>query len=435
MNAGSHANIPKVIVRLHNYNQVSFGAILGACPKELLDSVKVVLWKSTAPFPVETFSGKVLLLYSYMMPHEESVKDELQTVFSAIDGTRVPKTLAGGYPREGVPPKHSPWGYPKEGVSLVTLAGGSQVSSEPEKALELGFSSVIAGDAEKAFPEFLKKWLAGESLPKITRVRPGLIDLDKFPGFHPVIGYLPPIEITRGCRFGCAYCAVPSLQKGTLRHRSVEAIASIVESYWKIKPDRKRIKFLSPNAFAYGSLDGKSPNLAAIKNLLQTLKDMGVPGIKFGAFPAEVRPDFVTRELLELITPYIFNRTIVMGIQSISDEFLRKMARGHTFEDAVRAIKLLREFGYTPHVDFIIGLPGENEKNQEDLLTFMENLVHEYSIRIHMHTFMPLPGTPWKHLVASNISSKIKKRLRKLSQNGHLDGWWENQIAYSRKRK
>jgi hypothetical protein len=33
--------------------------------------------------------------------------------------------------------------------------------------------------------------------------------------------------------------------------------------------------------------------------------------------------------------------------------------------------------------------------DKDDLLDFMEEMVETFAIRIHMHTFMPLPATPW----------------------------------------
>ena len=64
----------------------------------------------------------------------------------------------------------------------------------------------------------------------------------------------------------------------------------------------------------------------------------------------------------------------------------------------------------------------------------MEEMVHSYSIRVHMHTFMPLPGTPWSDKVAEPISRTAWERLKALSRAGVLDGWWENQIGYSRRK-
>ena len=392
---------PNLIVRIQNYNRVSFGAILGACKQELLDRFNLVKWVSSEPEPeYELEKEQSLIVYSFMLPHMLEVGREI-------------KQIKNKYP------------------NITSICGGAQPTSAPQACLELGFNHVSVGEGEEAFPEFLENWLNGKTEPGIHYAPKAKVNLDLYPGFSDITEYLPPIEISRGCKYGCMFCGVPRLNNGTLRHRSLESIKNIVKEYFKRKPSRKRIKFLAPNAFAYGS-DGRSPNLEALKSLLEMLTDAGVPEINLGSFPSEVRPDFVTREVMELVTPYLKNPTIVMGVQTGSDQMLKKMNRGHTRAQAINAISLLREFGFMPHVDFIVGNPDETFEEQYELVDFMEEMIDKFAIKVHMHTFTPLPATPWEHKQQSPISEKVKERLHALERTGHLDGWWENHIGYFR---
>lgn len=397
-----------LILRTHNYNRVSFGALLGACPETTIARIRPVLWESDAPPPPELLAGRVLLLYSFMMPHKDAVSAELRNI----------RALVGENNR-----------------TIDIWAGGAEATLNTTAVEQMGFDLVVAGEGEELFPELLCKWLDGKRPTGLHCTPPGQVDLDRYPGFHPIAGYLPPIELSRGCIYGCAFCAVPALHKGTLRHRSVAHVLEIAAVYLRNATARKRIKFLASNAFAYGSADGRTANLEALHALLSGLKRIGVPEVSLGSFPSEVRPDFVTREVLELVRPFLSNNTIVMGIQSPFDSRLRSIGRGHTIEQAVRAIELLREFRFRAHVDFIIGMPGETPEQQDELLTFMERLVHDYGVRIHMHTFMPLAGARWADKVAEPIAPSARDRLRALARAGVLDGWWENQIAYSRRRE
>lgn len=396
-------NKPSLIVRIHNYNRVSIGAILGACKPSLLDKFSLITWVSNDPEPVELNEERVLLAYSFMHPHIQQVEAEI-------------KLLKSSY-------QH-----------VETMCGGAQPSSAPESAVEMGFAYVVAGEAEDFFPAFLEQWLEGKAAPGIHHAPRGKVNLDLCPGFSEITDYLPPIEISRGCKFGCMFCGVPRLNAGTLRHRSLESTAEIVKEYFRIKPTRKRIKFLAPNAFAYGS-DGLKPDLNALHNLLSMLKTIGVPEIHLGSFPSEVRPDFVTREVMELVTPYLTNKTIVMGVQTGSDKMLKRMNRGHSRQQSVNAITLLREFGFQPHIDFIIGNPDETEEDQFELVTFMEEMLSDHAVRFHMHTFLPLPATPWENKQQSPINEQVKKRLQAFERAGVLDGWWENHIGYFRHAK
>ncbi len=393
-------NQPYLIIRIHNYNRVSLGAILGACNQSLFNHFNLIKWESDAPLPAELEARQPLLVYSYMQPHEKQVENEL-------------KCIRDRYPH------------------VQAICGGAQPTSAPDNAVSMGFDYVVAGEAEDYFPAFLEQWLTGTARRGIHQTPRGQVNLDLYPGFSPITEYLPPIEISRGCRFGCMFCGVPRLNAATLRHRSLESIEAIIREYFRLKPSRKRIKFLAPNAFAYGS-NGLKPDLNALYRLLEMLKNAGVPEINLGSFPSEVRPDFVTREVMELVTPYLSNKTIVMGVQTGSDQMLKKMNRGHTRDQAINAIALLREFGFQPHVDFIIGNPDESEEEQFALLDFMEEMLSEYAIRIHMHTFVPLPATPWESKLQSPINEQVKKHLRELERRGVLDGWWENHIGHAR---
>ncbi len=396
-------NKPNLIIRIHNYNKVSLGAILGACPAGLLANFNLSTWVSDEPPPLAALSSNSLLVYSFMLPHVPQVRAELEQLRQA-------------------------------GAKAEVIAGGSQATATPEKIRELGFDYVVSGEGEDFFPQFLSEWLAGSARKGVHQTERGQVDLDRYPGFCEITGYLPPIEISRGCRFACMFCGVPRLHAGTLRHRSLAGIEAIIKEYFRLKPTRKRVKFLASNAFAYGS-DGRQPNLAALKELLEMLKAVGVPEINLGSFPSEVRPDFVTPEVMELVTPYLSNKTIVMGVQTGSNSMLKKMNRSHTREQSVNAIALLRKHGFQPHIDFIIGNPDETDEDQFELIDFMEEMLTNYHVRIHMHAFVPLPATPWEDKLQSPINEKIKKHLRDLEKRGVLDGWWENHIGYFRTAK
>jgi len=396
---------PILLLRAQNYNVVSLGALLGACPEEILARVEVVLWEKNQPAPDLPPGHPTLRAYSFMMLHAEKVSLEIAA-------------LRRDYPVGG---KH------------FFVAGGALASTDPEAVNALGFDLVVSGEGEEIFPRILVDWLSGKIATGICHAGPAWIDLDKFPGFHPTVGYLPPIEISRGCKFGCNFCSVPRLFRGTLRHRSVSRIVEIARSYREISPGRRRVKFLASNAFAYGSA-GREPNPKALFELLSAIRAAGYPQICLGSFPSEIRPDFVIPEVLDVVRPFLTNEVIVIGVQSGIDERLEVMHRGHTREQAVKALELLKKYDFTPHVDFILGTPGEKASDQRATVEFMEELVERFGILIHMHTFMALPGAVWKDKTPRSIIPEVHERLRALSNKGVLDGWWENQIGYGRRK-
>ena len=79
-----------------------------------------------------------------------------------------------------------------------------------------------------------------------------------------------PIEITRGCAFACSYCQTSHIFGVKLRHRSID---SIVRQALALRSgNRKVVRLLSPNAFSYGSPDGRQLNLQAMRDLLAALR-------------------------------------------------------------------------------------------------------------------------------------------------------------------
>ncbi len=154
------------------------------------------------------------------------------------------------------------------------------------------------------------------------------------------------------------------------------------------------LRFVSTNAFAWGSADGQTPNPAGIEALLNALGGIFDKGrIYFGSFPSEVRPDSVTLELAAMVRRLAGNDNVVIGAQSGSDRMLERLRRGHDVAQVVRAVEILRNAGFRVYVDFIFALPGEREEDQR-LTRVLMRRVSDLGAIVHGHAFLPLPGTP-----------------------------------------
>jgi len=186
-------------------------------------------------------------------------------------------------------------------------------------------------------------------------------------------------------------------------------------------------KFISPNAFSYGSKDRCGPNLERMEELLAACRGAGIEGIHFGCFPSEVRPDWVTPEVLELVKKHCRNRTIVLGAQTGSDSLLEKLKRGHTAEQALNAARCIRQAEFMPHVDFVFGFPGETMEDRKVTLQMIDRLIQELGAKIHAHTYMPLPGTPLFQENPSALDPSTKEILLDWEKKKRLDGWWKEQ--------
>jgi len=83
------------------------------------------------------------------------------------------------------------------------------------------------------------------------------------------------------------------------------------------------------------------------------------------------RPDTVNPEFLDYIQTLAMDYYVIIeyGIESCFDATLKRVNRGHTFEDSIRAIDMTASRGIRQGAHFIIGLPGESP---EDILAEMK---------------------------------------------------------------
>ena len=81
-----------------------------------------------------------------------------------------------------------------------------------------------------------------------------------------------------------------------------------------------------------------------------------VAGIVIGT-----RPDCVDEDKLDFLASLARDHVVVIeyGIESVYDRTLQRINRGHSFEDAVRAVEMTAARGLTQGAHFIFGLPGE----------------------------------------------------------------------------
>jgi len=293
----------------------------------------------------------------------------------------------------------------RDSRKILYIAGGPHPTGDPIGTLMMGFDIAVVGEGEETILDLLKKIEREENYSGIKGIgildegkryhytgRRHWIDLDKYPPFGIKSKRFGPIEITRGCPYACYFCQTPHILCGHPRHRSIENICQ----YVRIMKDHNLRDFrcITPNAFSYGSKDGKHIEILKLEELLVSIKEVLKPDgrIFFGSFPSEVRPEHVTKETVNLVLKYADNDNLIIGAQSGSQRVLNACHRGHTIDDIFAATELIISSGLKANVDFIFGLPGESHEDILLTIKAMEKL-GRIGARIHAHTFMPLPQT------------------------------------------
>ncbi|MBP5302346.1 MAG: TIGR01212 family radical SAM protein [Bacteroidales bacterium] len=96
----------------------------------------------------------------------------------------------------------------------------------------------------------------------------------------------------------------------------------------------------------------------------EALAHKDVVGIVVGT-----RPDCIDAAKLDYLRELSQGKVVIVeyGIESCHDDTLRRINRGHTFEQARRAVELTAEKGIMQGAHFIFGLPGETREMMMDM--------------------------------------------------------------------
>ena len=126
-----------------------------------------------------------------------------------------------------------------------------------------------------------------------------------------------------------------------------------------------------------------------------------VAGIVIGT-----RPDCVDGDKLDYLASLARDHVVVIeyGIESVYDRTLQRINRGHSFEDAVRAVEMTAARGLTQGAHFIFGLPGESV---EEMLGYAPiiNKLPLHSVKFHQ--LQIVRGTAMEREFASHPSDFV----------------------------
>lgn len=124
---------------------------------------------------------------------------------------------------------------------------------------------------------------------------------------------------------------------------------------------------------------------------LKHIYDMALSSGDFSEFIVSTRPDCVEDDIADLLAGYITKDREVwveLGLQSASDETLRRINRGHTLSDYVKCMERLHKRGIKVCTHVILGLPGEG---REDFINTAKVLNETGSEGVKIHN-LHIPG-------------------------------------------
>jgi len=178
-------------------------------------------------------------------------------------------------------------------------------------------------------------------------------------------GYTAYIKIAEGCDHPCSFCIIPQL-RGKFRSRRFESV--IAEAERLVRSGVREITLIGQDTTCYGEDFELKDGLALLLEKLAEIEDLR--WIRFlYAYPNKITP-----RLLETIAAHDKICSYVdVPLQHASATVLKRMKRGGGSEVFLRTIEKMRRTipGVTLRTSFIVGFPGETEKEFEELCEFV----------------------------------------------------------------
>jgi ribosomal protein S12 methylthiotransferase len=241
------------------------------------------------------------------------------------------------------------------------------------------------------------------------------------PAHDPYTSLIPPqgikltpkhyayVKIAEGCNHRCTFCIIPSM-RGDLVSRPIDSVLQEAENL--VKAGVKELLVISQDTSAYG-VDVKyrtgfwngRPVKTRIHELAMALGELGVWVRLHYVYPYPHVDALIPLMADGKILPYLD-----VPFQHASPRILKAMKRPASSEDNLDRIRAWR--AVCPELvlrsTFIVGFPGETERDFEELLAFLEEAQLD---RVGCFTYSPVEGA-----VANALPGVVAEEIKQERQ-------------------
>ena len=241
-------------------------------------------------------------------------------------------------------------------LSATGLASALTPSNSPFVVL----NSRPEGDARAAQGRFSRQSWDGA----ISDLPNYLYD-DATPRILATPRHMAYIKIAEGCDHPCTFCIIPQL-RGQFRSRRFESV--IAEAERLAQSGVREITLIGQDTTCYGEDFGLKDGLALLLEKLAAIEDLR--WVRF----LYAYPNKITGKLLDTIARHEKICSYMdVPLQHASASVLKRMKRGGGADIFLRSIAKMRRTipDLTLRTSFIVGFPGETEKEFEELCDFV----------------------------------------------------------------
>jgi ribosomal protein S12 methylthiotransferase len=317
------------------------GFVSLGCPKNLVDSEVMMGILARAGYELTPRAGEADVLVvntcSFIEPAQKESVDSILEMAEYKKFGRAQKLIVAGCMVER---------YRNDIREQIPEVDAVIGTGEIEKILEACEGQLRADDPHAAE---LPTYLYHDATPRILATP----------------GHTAYIKINEGCDHPCTFCVIPQL-RGKFRSRRFESVVREAENL--AAAGVREISLIGQDTTFYGEDLGIRDGLATLLERLAQIEDLN--WVRF----LYCYPNRITPRLLDTIAAHPrLAKYLDVPLQHASRRVLARMKRGSNGDAFLKMVEKARKAipGVSIRTSFIVGFPGETEKDFHELCDFV----------------------------------------------------------------
>lgn len=265
---------------------------------------------------------------------------------------------------------------------VVIITGGTHPTLDPEGTIRSGcYDYVVRGEGEHTIFELMSETPVERIAGLTYRGRDGQVvsnadrssinDLDSLPFPHREVLNVErgrcdvgAMITSRGCPYQCQYCASPRIWRQRTQHRGVNNVIAELE-HLSAAHGATLVRFQDDT---FTLLRERVTEIC--RGIIE--RDLKIEWV------CDTRVDRIDEDLVMLMKAAGCVR-VKIGVESGSDEILKRVYKGITTSQIRQAVKAIRKADIPITAYYMIGFPGETDDDVQKTIQLAEEIGAEYN--------------------------------------------------------